>query len=590
LSALLLPGLFLVALATVAWFEYRREPVHRRPGRIAAAALVVAALLVLAWLHGPSSIRQVVTPGAPVSARTREAVALERLASPALLWRDDRDVQLTGWGLLPHEWPESLATTVTLDPAPLPSGIVAIDVPTEIGLGERLIVRGQLNLSGRDSTWVLLDDPSGPRDSMLVGGSSPRFQLADWPRAATAVEYRVRVRAGSVTLSTDTLGIAVRETRPPTVLILDGSPSFESTFLKRWLAGRGGSVTVRTTISRDRYRTEQVTPLSQRPQIPQIAQIRQTQISQIRQTITQITPAILSGYDAVLIDGTALRALSTGESAALANAVAGEGLGVLVTSEVMKGSESTVLRGLVGENAGEEDWSVKPLWTDAPRKSSVAILAEPVALASGNHALVRDVQGRTLAATQSGGNGRVGVTLLRTPSRWMLEGEGELYGSYWQLLLSAVARDTVTRVAISSDGARRVDEPLLITLTSPSISVEGKQWPLATIAGPGAQFDTIPFARDPVDMRLWRSTWWPTTPGWHTLHLAGGRSVPFRVNHAGEWIGLDASARRLASAARLGRAGQVTESPVSRLPMQLLLFLAIVGLLTWLWVEPRMGR
>lgn len=573
MSALLLPALFLITLAAVAWFEYQREPIHRRPGRIAAAALVVLALFAFAWLHGPSSTRQIVTPGAPVTARTREAVALERLASPALLWSGKRDVQLTGWGLLPHEWPDSLTTSVTLEPAPLPHGIVSLEVPTEIGLGERLIIRGQLNLSGRDSTWVLLDDPSGPRDSILVGGTSPRFQLADWPRAATAAEYRVRVRAGSETLSIDTLGIAVRETRPPTVLVLDGSPSFESTFLKRWLAGRGGSVTVRTTISRDRYRVERVGP-----QGPQISQM------------TQIGPAVLAGFDAVLMDGTALKSLSASEASALGMAVAREGLGLLVTGEVRKGSESTLLRGLIGADAGEEDWSVKPQWTDAPRKSTVAILAEPVQLSAGSHVLVRDVQGRSLAATQSGGNGRVGVTLLRTPSRWQLEGEGDLYGSYWQLLLSAVARDTVTRVAISSDGARRVDEPLTITLTVPSISVDAKRWPLVTISGSAGQLDTVPFARDPVDMRLWRSTWWPTRAGWHTLHLAGGRSVPFRVNQANEWIVLDASARRLASAARLGREGQIIERPVARVPVQLLLFLAIVGLLTWLWIEPRTRR
>jgi hypothetical protein len=389
------------------------------------------------------------------------------------------------------------------------------------------------------------------------------------------VEYRVRVQAGAETLSNDTLAIAVRETRPPAVLLLDGSPSFESTFLKRWLAQRGGNVTVRTTISRERYRTENIgTPLSP-----------------IHKTITRIDAGLLARYDAVLIDGSALAALNSSELAALKQAVERDGLGMLLTADARKAAESELTRGLVGASMGEDDWSVKPVWNDLPRRSSLAIPAEPVLLTAGP-SLVRDVQGRSLAAARSVGDGRVGVTLLKTPSRWVLEGEQDLYGSYWQLLLGAIARDTVTRVAIASDGPRVAEHPVSITLTIPGVRAPGAwpgAWPGAMIAGPAGQVDTIPFARDPVDPRLWRSTYWPTAAGWYTLRLAGGRSVPFRVAYPGEWIGLDASARRLATAAKLGRQ-EAASIVTDHLPLRVILFFAIVGLLTWLWVEPRLGR
>lgn len=558
-------ALFAVALGAVAWFEWRREPNVRRLLRIMASAVVVVALLLLALLHGSPSARRILTPGAPVSVRSREAVWLDRLASPALLWSGHSPIQLAGWGLRAEEWPDSLVQPVWFDPAPLPNGIVALDVPTEIGLGERLVVSGQLNLGG-DSAWVILEDPAGPRDSVWVGGMSPRFELADWPRAATAVAYRLRVQSAAGS-TVDTIGVAVRETRPPAVLVIDGSPSFESTFLKRWLAERGGRVTVRTTISKDRYRVEELGP----------------QISQITQ-MDRVSAAVLRSYDALLIDGSAIRVMGPGELSAINAAVVKEGLGVLVTADVRAAVGLDVARPLLSESAGEEDLSVKPQWRDLPRRSSLAILAEPLLL--NGEILVRDPQGRALSALRGAGDGRVGVTLLKTASRWVLEGEQDLYASYWQLLLAAVARDTIARVAVGAEAPRLPNHPVALRVTLPG----GRRGePLATVESPTGTFDTIAFARDPLDPRQWRSTYWPVAAGWHTLRLAGGRDVPFRVNHPGEWKGIEASARLRASVAALSG---VSAAPAltNRLPLRLLAFVAVVALLTWLWIEPRLVR
>jgi hypothetical protein len=571
-------ALFAAALLPMAWFEWRRDPRHRRGLRVVVSTLVVLCLLLLAALHGAPSARRILTPGAPVSARSREAIGLDRLASPALLWMGptDRTVQLSGWGLLPDEWPDSVAQRIAFDPAPLPDGVVALDIPTEIGLGQRLVVSGQLNLTRHDSAWVILDDPAGPRDSVRVGGRSPRFEVGDWPRAVTGATYVLRVHEGTETIAADTLGVAVRETRPPAVLVIDGSPSFESTFLKRWLADRGGRVTVRTMISRDRYRVEESGPQMD----PQMAQMK----SQMTQ-MDRVSPAVLRSYDALLIDGSAIKAMGPKELSAIRNAVVNEGLGLLVTADIRSAGAFELTKGLVGEGMDGmdgEDRSVKPQWRAAPRRSSLAIPAEPLSL--GGEVLVRDLQGRPIATVRSAGAGRIGATVLRTPSRWVLEGEEDLYAGYWQLLLGAIARDTVARVAIATDQPRLAHHPLSITVTLPGRG--NRSWPAATVASPAGTIDTVPFVQDAIDPRQWRTTFWPTVAGWHMLQLAGGRAVPFRVNHPGEWKGLEASARLRATAAGLSRAA-VASAITSRSPLRLAVFLLIVGLLTWLWIEPR---
>jgi hypothetical protein len=568
----ILIGAFALALGAILWFEGRRVPSRRRLARIVAVILVGSSLLVFTRAPVDETRLTVLTPGALPSARTRDAVWLSQFAAPSLLFSGRspyRRLHLSGWGLLAHEWPDSLTQPVALSPSPLPRGVVSLSVPTEIGLGERLVVAGQLNLGARDSAWVVLDDPAGPRDSVRVGGASPRFRVTAWPRAATPADYRLRIHEGGSTIAIDTLGIAVRDSRPPTVLILDGSPNFESTYLKRWLAARGGRVTVRTTLSRGRYRTERV--------------------HQRGGSVDRLTGATFAEYDVVLADGAALRALAPPEQAALRQAVVNEGLGLLVTADPVVAGEGTIAPGIAAApTTGSEELSVKPVWADIPRRSPVAIVASPAVLNPRMQPLVRDSQGRVLAALQAAGDGRIGATLLLSPSRWTLEGEGDLFAGYWQLLLGSVARDTVTRVQVGSDGPLRPNQPVTLALTIPRVQQDvAKQWPQVTVTAPDEQVDTVALARDPVDPRQWTGRYWPRSSGWHTIGLAGGRAVPFRVNGAREWTGLEAAARRRASAARAGSSLPEVTPMLSAAWWRLALFLLIVGALTFLWIEPR---
>ncbi len=569
----LLVGVFALAAVALIAFEVRRIPSARRPLRVGTTLLVVVALLLLTRTPGSAGRLNVLTPGAPAAARTRDAVWLSQFASPALLWsgrQRDRQIHLSGWGLLPHEWPPQLPPGVRLNPAPLPRGVTRLSVPTELGLGERLVVKGQLTLDPTDSAWVCLDDPAGPRDSVRVGGPTPAFEVGDWPRAVGRVAYRLRVRAGPALSSTDTIGIAVRDTRPPSVLIVDGSPSFESTYLKRWLADRSGRVTVRTTLSRERFRTER--------------------INQDGGSLTRLTGATFADVDLVLIDGAALRALTPSEQNALRQAVVNEGLGLLITADVALAAETELGRGMaMAAPAGAEDLNLKPVWDDVPRRSPVAIAVAPQALNPRLQPLVRDGQGRLLAGAWSLGKGRLGATLLRTPSRWMLEGEGDLFAGYWQLLLASLARDTVTRLAVGGEGPLRAQRPVTLRLTVPYLGPEGEeQWPGVIVTAPDGVVDTVSAIRDALDPREWTGQYWPRSAGWHVITLVGGREVPFRVSNGKEWIGLEAAARRLGSAARIGTEPPDAEPSSLLLWSRLLLFVLLVAGLTLLWVEPRL--
>ncbi len=592
---------WLAAPALVAVVLVRLE--FRRPGRaqlfsrVVAVLAAVAAITLLLLGRGGAGTATLLTPGAPLAARSRDAVTLNQIQSVATLAERRSEVRLAGWGLLAHEWPDTIHQLAGFDRAPLPFGVTQLDLPTEVAVGERLSVRGAVTLSGADAAWVILEDPAGPRDSVRVTRVSAGFALSDRPRAAGPVDYRLRLRAPGLPEMAETLGVAVRELAPPSVLVLDASPSFETAYLKHWLGDRGARVTVRTTISRGRYRTERLNDQGGE--------------------IGYLTPALLEQFDAVFADGGSLASLAPRERSVLNHQVREQGLGLLVTADapgLLARGTCGLLSGFAleplaggGESVpgdGVEHRVARPAWTDAPRQSRTGIEAEAATLKPGGiEALIRDEAGRIVVASRRAGSGRVGLTLLRAPSRWILEGEPDLFAAYWRTLLLAVARDTVTRIAIAADGPVRADHPVSLTLQvrSSQFGVPGSPgspgtWnselrtPRVSVTSPTGVVDTVPLAQDPFDPIQWTGLYWPRTAGWHRLGLGADRSVPFRVSYPAEWTGLEASARLAASGPRFGReAGHRPSRDLALVWLQPALFAILVAALSWLWIEARIG-
>lgn len=579
MSAWLVP--LILATAGLVWLELRRPERSHLAARVVAVLGAVAALVILLSLRPDRGPITLLTPGVSLADRSHGAVSLDQAQSLAALARSHRPVRLAGWGLLSHEWPDPVPRIAGFEPSPLPTGIVRLDAPAEVGVGERLLVRGSVVLERGARGEVVLEDPAGPRDSARVTADSADFELSDRPRAPGAVAYRLRFRTPGRPEQAETLALAVRQVPMPAILMLDGSPSFETGALKRWLAERGTPITVRTTISRDRYRTEGVNGSPNE--------------------VGRLTPALLGRFDAILADGASLAALGSAERSALDRQVRERGLGLLVTADVpwlLSRGACDLVRGFglepiavaaLGPRDRGERRVTRPVLPQAPRQSRTGIDAEASSLKPTAEGIVGDELGRLVAGWRRAGAGRVGVTLLRTPSRWLLEGEPELYAAYWYAMLRAITRDTTTRITIGGDGPLRERHPVAITLhlTEPPTAANG---PVAAVIAPDGHRDTLALGQDPFDPARLVGRYWPRSAGWHRLALRGGRTVPFRVTHPAEWVGVEANARLAASLPRVAGATHpvAAEDRVPRLgPMA---FAALVLALTFLWVEGRRAR
>jgi hypothetical protein len=365
---------------------------------------------------------------------------------------------------------------------------------------------------------IYLEDPSGMADSAQLD-STGAFRLEAKPRATGRSLYVLRTGTPDRSLAAETLGVTT--VAPPAwrVLMLEGSPRFETRTLRDWLAARGGAVAIRTAVSRNRFRTEFVNRDSG--------------------SLVDLTARLVSQFDVAVIDGRTLAALPASQRLTLRRAVANGGLGVLVIPDTVvfdphsaRFSDRDFFLDFTFRRIGTLDERlVRPLWVGLDRPATVPAPAEPYALANrfGTESLIEDGTGNVLAQVAPRGAGRVALSLVTGSARWLRGGERDAYSAYWSRVLSAVAGSPgVDHWTIETPGPWLQHQPLIV-----SAETSGDQ-PVTLVVAPSGARDSVFLARDPLAPTHWRGTFWPREPGWHELAAAGGTA--FYVQPTAAWV------------------------------------------------------
>ncbi len=593
--SLALAGPALGGAVLLGWLEWRRPDSGRRLGRVCAAVLAVVALAGLAL----PPLAQPVAPGPVVlvtegatpalansladSLHARIAVLDEagdarrfgsratRVPDVAGLVRGGSatSIAIAGWGLGEAELDALGQVPVAFTTGMLPSGLLDANWTRRIALGDRLHVAGTIG-GGAEGDILRLDDPAGPVDSVRLTIRDSTFALSARPRTDGLARYTLGLRRGNRVIAAETLGVEVRRQTPPRMLVLDGAPSFETKYLREWTARSGGAVSVRTTISRGRYRTLHVN----RPAID----------------LRALSARVLGEYDVIVADGAALETLGAADRAALEIAVREHGLGLVVRGDAAGARivQRGVLAGFTLTSIGTATPRVaRPVWDEQAPATPVPV--EPVRLmASSARPLVRDTAGVLLAAWKPSGAGAVALTIIASPSRWQLAGASDRFADYWRLLIGRVARPDTASWEIGAAGPILADEPLELRHVGTAAAE-----PTVVVARDGQQ-DSIFLAQDRLVAERWAARFWPRDNGWHRIG-GGVGAVAFDVRGRGEWKAWQAARRRRATTSRMafgresaGR-GDRTARPTARIPGVLLLAI-FVGAAAFLWMSEPPAR
>ncbi len=569
-----------IAALGLIWLEWRRLDRRHVGRRIAASVIAVASLALLASerpvTHPERAVAVIATEGADPalvrhladSARgsvyvldeqetSRFGASASAVPDIAFVLRHypaTRAAIIVGWGLREGEMDALRGVPARFVAAALPPGIGTVRWAPSVAAGSRFALRGTTT-GIAPGTRVRLDDPAGPADSARVAPDST-FSLGTVPKTAARLHYVIRI-FGAGGISAETMGVSVVRRALPRLLVVDGAPTFETRYLKDWMAAAGGQLTVRTEISRARYRT--------------------TNVNRPVGELGRIDSAALSRYDAVLLDGRSLAGLGTSERSALTLAVRARGLGLIVRLDAVPDRGDRLLAGF-GLRASPE--RVTQLGWDGQVDRRPIALA-PLSLSVGEAAtvLVTDSAGGVAAARRPLGTGAVAVTLAATPSRWLLGGEPERFASYWSLLIGSVARPDGERWV--AEAPARVGAPLRLTRFGTSTAV------VAGIVDPDGSTDSVYLAQDRIVSSEWHGTYWPRRTGWHRIR-GDSASLDFDVRPARAWRSVQASARRRATEHVTGGSEPFAAAGRVRrwgLPFQLMLFLAFIGAAAVLWSD-----
>ena len=390
-------------------------------------------------------------------------------------------------------------------PAPIPNGI------TELLIPQRLVVNRQQTLGGTFNNssgkkWIYLNGPAGKEDSVILNGNGMKpFSLSFSPRQSGNILYNLTVKDSTGNSAQENIPLHIAASATLNILFIQSYPTFETQYLKNFLTQKKHTLVLRYQLSQNNFRYEYAnrSPLQ----------------------INQLTKAVLTEFDVLIIDKDALQKLSVTERNSIKESIqSGLGLLTILNTPLKKNEKPTDLFPFE-LTAVTNDTTVI-----ATGSKEIVLPALPIrVVASPSLQPVIKNKSGILAGYTYDGAGKIAFQFLQETFRLTLSGDSVGYSNLWSPLIENIARqhrETAT-LKITNRFPWYTDEPLHIQI----ISSPEKQ----TLFADSVQ---IPIREDVILDDVWHATVWADDPGWHLLHTANGVSLPYYVSKKNEWKSL----------------------------------------------------
>jgi hypothetical protein len=485
-----------------------------------------------------------------------------------------KQVYMLGDGLPAYARTSLAAMNWKLLPPADATGLLHVQWPDALPQGTDLVVQGKYrNAEGEPVTLRLWVPGTLLADSVTIAAATVQeFALrlstktAGPAQAAFAVHVNGRMRAQEV------VPYVVASPRKLNLLLLEGTPSFETKYLKNELARAGHAVTVRTRVSKDAYQYQWLNT----PQQP----------------VPGMTTAYLAGIDLVMADEAGLAAVGPAGQQAIWAAV-NDGLGVFLLGAQSSKNNMPAVRQLFATNgvgADEAAEGTQLAWQGPLGSGRVKLNLTKTRLlpARLQQTLLTDSAGQTVVGLAKVGAGNVACGIGMETYPLLLQNDPKAYEALWAHLLGATARTQSERIVIETGAfAARVDEPVTIRLHKSGSTVS----PL--IVTDAADSACVALRQLALQPGQWAGTYWPRTMGWHYVRH-GNLETWFYAHPSGAWqqpasaylLMQNQAAAQLAKPATTATVSEAvtTERTVSPYWFGALLLLA----LAFLWVERKL--
>lgn len=412
---------------------------------------------------------------------------------------DIRQLLVLGNGLQPHDLAalENYQAQLLLNP--LPEGITTLGYTEKVIGGKNFRIEGEFHHTSKKPRKLILESPAGTREILSVEKAGPHWFAAAIPtKVPGRYLFKLRTEGGEKQiLEEQVLPVVITQPEKPDLLIVNAAPSFETNYLKNWLADAGYRVAVRSQISRNKFRTA----FYNREGLP----------------IQELSLAELEQFDLLILSTYTLQKLPVSERQRLQQVVkAGLGLCLLAETpfpppELLRADRQFFLNFPFA--TGSDTWSVGQGTTleKIPRQIGQGVGVSALANGDGNE---------IIAATRLQGNGRIALNLVINTYQQLLKGQEEAYQRFWTPILEETARSVAAPHELFLP-----ENPVLLPHTPITFDLWsnlGK--PVVHVLGPDSLNTPVFFRQQAFDARRWTAQFWPKVHGWHGGTVHGERS------------------------------------------------------------------
>ena len=375
-----------------------------------------------------------------------------------------------------------------------PAGLRKLNYNKRITVGKNLKLSGEYRHENEAMYRLFIQSPGGKkliRTFEKAGLYAFEVELPMKEAGQFLFSLLVEDHSGEL-LAKEDFPVVIDQAQAIRVFLLNQAPTFESKYLKNWLADEGYSVAVRSTISRDKYKTEF--------------------LNGSRKNLNRISEDLLDEFDVLLLDVQTLAALSRSEQNQILSAV-NQGLGLCLLA-----------------NTPPKDWSLPsglkssinfPLQTGAAGfsvENSFELTKIPFSIAEdfGIFPILQSNSGQTVAAWKILGEGRISLNLIPDTYLLLLDGKAELYHRFWSPIIGTTARQHARKTFWESEGHLCIQpkQPLDLQLTYEGMPPVGQFTNRQDSTAISFYFRQHPFIPG-----RWTATIWPDSSGWMQVFL-----------------------------------------------------------------------
>jgi len=440
-----------------------------------------------------------------------------------------------------------------------PDGVIKLHYEQENSVGDSLTLKGKYK-NPKNGNRLILEGPAG-RSLDSISFDNPgvhSFNLKSTLKAKGNFLYSLVEKDSTGNLLTSNpVPVRVKDQQVLKILILNAYPTFETKYLKNFLAESGHEVVVRSQLTRGRFKFEY--------------------FNTERVTVNSISEEILENFDLLIIDAIELRNMAGRTRDNLKKAVKEQGLGIFIQPDLSFFNSAEQFSELNFASTQNSEFRMEE-WPKIPIETYAFAIDDEFMLQA-----IHESDGHILSGYRKVQNGRIGTSVFQDTYKLILEGNTEAYQFLWSQLVTGTAQTEKPDLDWSRDSFMAyINEPFSFKIRT---SIENPEIM-------DDQENEIPIKADIDIPTLWTGTIFPREEGWSYLS-ASGDSIS-RFNHytgnTKDWFSLRAQEtmqenKRYFNSELKENQLQKVQEPINQIWFYII-FLLSIG---FLWLEPKIS-